>query len=109
MMQVGCDVSEYRESRPSRIVESGVGFSRALAPKKILKMRDSDVVELLEGNAIDVDSIQTENTKISGGWLASYTNDFDPLPIWVGQKLTAMASEHERICRLEFLRRASDI
>ena len=109
VMQVGCDVSEYRGSRPSRIVESGVGFSRALAPKKILKMRDSDVVELLEGNAIEVDSIQTEITKISGGWLASYTNDFDPLPIWVGQKLTAMASEHERICRLEFLRRASDI
>ena len=108
VVQVGCDVSEYRSNRPSRIVESGVGFSRKIAPNRIVKMSISKVIELLNGETIDVDSVVVGDKPVSGGWLAHYDKNFDPLPIWIGGKITVMASEHERTSRLELMRRASN-
>ena len=108
VVQVGCDVSEYRSNRPSRIVESGVGFSREIAPERILEMSDSQITELLNGGAIDLDSVVMGDNPVSGGWLAHYDKNFDPLPIWIGRKITVMASEHERTSRLELMRHASN-
>ena len=108
VVQVGCDVSEYRSNRPSRIVESGVGFSRKIAPNRIVKMSISKVIELLNGGAIDVDSVVVGDKPVSGGWLAHYDKNFDPLPIWIGGKITVMASNHERTSRLELIRHASN-
>ena len=108
VVQVGCDVSEFRSNRPSRIVESGVGFSRKIAPNRIVKMSISKVIELLNGGAIDVDSVVVGDKPVSGGWLAHYDKNFDPLPIWIGGKITVMASNHERTSRLELIRHASN-
>ena len=108
VVQVGCDVSEYRSNRPSRIVESGVGFSRKIAPNRIVKMSISKVIELLNGGTIDVDSVVVGDKPVSGGWLAHYDKNFDPLPIWIGGKITVMASNHERTSRLELIRHASN-
>ena len=108
VVQVGCDVSEFRSNRPSRIVESGVGFSRKIAPKRIVKMSISKVIELLNGGTIDVDSVVVGDKPVSGGWLAHYDKNFDPLPIWIGGKITVMASNHERTSRLELIRHASN-
>ena len=108
VVQVGCDVSEYRSNRPSRIVESGVGFSRKIAPNRIVKMSISKVIELLNGETIDVDSVVVGDKPVSGGWLAHYDKNFDPLPIWIGGKITVMASNHERTSRLELIRHASN-
>ena len=108
VVQVGCDVSEFRSNRPSRIVESGVGFSRKIAPNRIVKMSISKVIELLNGGTIDVDSVVVGDKPVSGGWLAHYDKNFDPLPIWIGGKITVMASNHERTSRLELIRHASN-
>lgn len=108
VVKVGCDVSEYRSNRPSRIVESGVGFSREIAPNRIVKMNISKVIELLNGGTIDVDSVVVGDNPVSGGWLAHYDKNFDPLPIWIGGKITVMASNHERTSRLELIRHASN-
>lgn len=108
VVQVGCDLSEYRSNRPSRIVESGVGFSREIAPNRIVKMSISKVIELLNGGTIDVDSVVVGDNPVSGGWLAHYDKNFDPLPIWIGGKITVMASNHERTSRLELIRHASN-
>jgi hypothetical protein len=89
-------------------VESGVGFSREIAPDRILEMSDSEITELLNGGAIDLDSVVMGDNPVSGGWLAHYDKNFDPLPIWIGGKITVMASEHERTSRLELMRRASN-
>ena len=70
---MGCDVSEYRSNRPSRIVESGVGFSRKIAPNRLVKMSISKVIELLNGETIDVDSVVVGDKPVSGGWLLTMT------------------------------------
>ena len=58
---------------------------------RILEMSDSEITELLNGGAIDLDSVVMGDNPVSGGWLAHYDKNFDPLPIWIGGKITVMA------------------
>ena len=103
VIQVGCEIVESRPPDILRVVEKGVHFSREFATNKILVIDREDLIMLLEGGALDRSSLLNGDSFGSGGWLVSDRWDRDPLPVWLGSKITAMASRHERTSRLKLI------
>jgi len=100
IVHVGCEISEMRSGRPSRIIEDGAHLAREIALDRIVKIGDSDFEKLLFGEALETDCMPPDKTDIRGGWLVSSESNPEPLPVWIGGKITAMVSKHEQTCRV---------
>jgi len=100
IMHVGCEISEIRSGRPSRIIEDGAHLAREIARSRIVKIGDVEFEKLLTGEAVETDCMPSNKTDIRGGWLVSSELNPEPLPVWIGGKITAMMSKHEGACRV---------
>lgn len=100
IVHVGCEISEIRSGRPSRIIEDGAHLAREIAPSRIVKIGDFEFEKLLVGEAVETDCMPSNKTDIRGGWLVSSELNPEPLPVWIGGKITAMMSKHEGACRV---------
>lgn len=100
IVHVGCEISEIRSGRPSRIIEDGAHLAREIARGRIVKIGDFEFEKLLAGEAVETDCMPSNKTDIRGGWLVSSELNPEPLPVWIGGKITAMMSKHEGACRL---------
>lgn len=100
IVHVGCEISEIRSDRPSRIIEDGAHLAREIARSRIVKIGDVEFEKLLAGEVIETDCMPSNKTDIRGGWLVSSELNPEPLPVWIGGKITAMMSKHERACRV---------
>ena len=100
IVHVGCEISEIRSGRPSRIIEGGAHVAREVAIDRIVIIDDEDFEKLLSGEAIETDRIPSDKRDIRGGWLVSCDSNPEPLPVWIGGKITAMVSKHEQTCRV---------
>jgi NOL1/NOP2/sun family putative RNA methylase len=100
IVHVGCEISEIRSGRPSRIIEDGAHLAREIALDRIVKIGDEDFEKLLFGEALETDCMPPDKTEIRGGWLVSSESNPEPLPVWIGGKITAMVSKHEQTCRV---------
>ncbi|MBJ08586.1 MAG: hypothetical protein CMB63_01010 [Euryarchaeota archaeon] len=100
IVHVGCEISEIRSGRPSRIIEDGAHLAREIARRRIVKIGDVEFEKLLAGEVIETDCMPSNKTDIRGGWLVSSELNPEPLPVWIGGKITAMMSKHEGACRV---------
>ena len=100
IVHVGCEISEIRSGRPSRIIEDGAHLAREIARSRIVKIGDVEFEKLLAGEAVETDCMPSNKTDIRGGWLVSSELNPEPLPVWIGGKITAMMSKHEGTCRV---------
>lgn len=100
IVHVGCEISEIRSGRPSRIIEDGAHLAREIARGRIVKIGDFEFEKLLAGEAVETDCMPSNKTDIRGGWLVSSELNPEPLPVWIGGKITAMMSKHEGACRV---------
>ncbi|MED5306790.1 MAG: RsmB/NOP family class I SAM-dependent RNA methyltransferase [Candidatus Thermoplasmatota archaeon] len=100
IVHVGCEISEIRSGRPSRIIEDGAHLAREIAPSRIVKIGDFEFEKLQAGEAVETDCMPSNKTDIRGGWLVSSDLNPEPLPVWIGGKITAMMSKHEGACRV---------
>ncbi len=100
IVHVGCEISEIRSGRPSRIIEDGAHLAREIARRRIVKIGDVEFEKLLAGEVIETDCMPSNKTDIRGGWLVSSELNPEPLPVWIGGKITAMMSKHEGTCRV---------
>ena len=100
IVHVGCEISEIRSGRPSRIIEDGAHLAREIARSRIVKIGDVEFEKLLAGEVIETDCMPSNKTDIRGGWLVSSELNPEPLPVWIGGKITAMMSKHEGACRV---------
>ena len=100
IVHVGCEISEIRSGRPSRIIEDGAHLAREIARGRIVKIGDFEFEKLLAGEAVETDCMPSNKTDIRGGWLVSSELNPEPLPVWIGGKITAMMSKHEGTCRV---------
>ena len=100
IVHVGCEISEIRSGRPSRIIEDGAHLAREIARSRIVKIGDVEFEKLLTGEAVETDCMPSNKTDIRGGWLVSSELNPEPLPVWIGGKITAMMSKHEGTCRV---------
>ena len=100
IVHVGCEISEIRSGRPSRIIEDGAHLAREIARSRIVKIGDVEFEKLLAGEVIETDCMPSNKTDIRGGWLVSSELNPEPLPVWIGGKITAMMSKHEGTCRV---------
>ena len=100
IVHVGCEISEIRSGRPSRIIEDGAHLAREIARNRIVKIGDVEFEKLLAGEVIETDCMPSNKTDIRGGWLVSSELNPEPLPVWIGGKITAMMSKHEGTCRV---------
>lgn len=100
IVHVGCEISEIRSGRPSRIIEDGAHLAREIARGRIVKIGDFEFEKLLAGEAVETDCMPSNKTDIRGGWLVSSELNPEPMPVWIGGKITAMMSKHEGACRV---------
>ena len=100
IVHVGCEISEIRSGRPSRIIEDGAHLAREIARSRIVKIGDFEFEKLLAGEAVETDCMPSNKTDIRGGWLVSSELNPEPMPVWIGGKITAMMSKHEGACRV---------
>ncbi|MBH33709.1 MAG: hypothetical protein CMB75_04875 [Euryarchaeota archaeon] len=100
IVHVGCEISEIRSGRPSRIIEDGAHLAREVARERIVEIGDGEFEKLLVGEALELDCLPMERRGIRGGWLISSDSNTEPLPVWIGGKITAMVSKHEQTCRV---------
>ena len=100
IVHVGCEISEIRSGRPSRIIEDGAHLAREIARGRIVKIGDFEFEKLLAGEAVETDCMPSNKKDIRGGWLVSSELNPEPLPVWIGGKITAMMSKHEGACRV---------
>ena len=100
IVHVGCEISEIRSGRPSRIIEDGAHLAREIALDRIVNIGDGDFEKLLLGEALETDCMPSDKRGIRGGWLVSSGSNPEPLPVWIGGKITAMVSKHEQTCRV---------